>query len=61
VSEVITALLGAGFVLEHFAEHPYAVHAMWPWLEERGHRQWFAPEGRPALPMMYSLMARRSD
>ena len=41
MSEVITALLGAGFVLEHFAEHSYAVHAMWPWLEEQGRMEDF--------------------
>lgn len=59
LSEVIGALLGAGFVLERFDEHPYTVHALWPWLEERGHRTWWAPEGRAALPMMYSLLVMK--
>jgi SAM-dependent methyltransferase len=61
LSEVIGALLGAGFVLERFVEHPFTVFPMWPWLEERPGqtRTYWAPEGRPSLPMMYSLVARR--
>ena len=61
LSDVITALLGAGFVLEQFAEHPFTVFEMWPWLEERPGQTstWWAPEGRPTLPMMYSLVARK--
>jgi SAM-dependent methyltransferase len=59
-SEVITALVRAGFALERFDEHPYTLHQMWPWLEERGHRAFWAPQGRPVLPMMYSLLARRT-
>jgi SAM-dependent methyltransferase len=59
LSDVIAALLGAGFVLERFNEHPYTVHPMWPWLEERDPRTWWAPGGRPALPMMYSLLVRK--
>ena len=61
LSDVIQALIDAGFVLEQFAEHPFTVFGMWPWLEERPGQTttWWAPEGRPTLPMMYSLVARR--
>jgi SAM-dependent methyltransferase len=59
MSDVIRALLGAGLALERFDEHPYTVHEQWPWLEERGHRTWWAPEGRHAMPLMYSLLARK--
>ena len=61
LSDVISALLDAGFVLEQFAEHPFTVFEMWPWLEERDGQTstWWAPEGRPDLPMMYSLVARK--
>jgi SAM-dependent methyltransferase len=61
LSDVITSLLGAGFVLEQFAEHPFTVFRMWPWLEERpGQTKTFwAPAGRPTLPTMYSLVARK--
>jgi SAM-dependent methyltransferase len=61
LSEVITSLLDAGFVLERFVEHPFSVFRMWPWLDEHEDpfRTFWAPEGRPSLPMMYSLVARR--
>jgi SAM-dependent methyltransferase len=61
LSEVIEALIGAGFALERFVEHPYTVFPAWPWLEERDEpfRTWWAPEGRPSLPLMYSVVARR--
>jgi SAM-dependent methyltransferase len=63
VSAVVTALLAAGFVLEQFVEHPYTVFRMWPWLEERPGqtRTFWAPEGRPSLPMTYSLIVRKLD
>lgn len=61
LSDVIQALIDAGFVLERFAEHPFTVFEMWPWLEERPGQTttWWGPEGRPTLPMMYSVVARR--
>jgi SAM-dependent methyltransferase len=61
LSGVISALLGAGFALERFVEHPFTVFQMWPWLEERPGqtRTFWAPDGRPTLPMMYSVVARR--
>jgi SAM-dependent methyltransferase len=59
MSDVIRALLGVGLVLERFDEHPYTAHQQWPWLEERGYRAWWAPEGRPAMPLMYSVLARK--
>lgn len=61
LGEVVQALLDAGFVLERLTEHDFTVFRMWPWLEERlgVPRTYHAPPGRPALPMMYSLVARR--
>jgi len=63
LSGVISSLLGAGFVLDRFAEYPFTVSPMWPWLEERAAptRTFWAPEGRPSLPMMYSLVVRKPD
>jgi SAM-dependent methyltransferase len=61
LSEVMEALLGAGFVIERFVEHPFTVFPLWPWLEEREDppKTWWAPDHRPTLPMMFSLVARR--
>lgn len=59
-SEVITSLLDAGLVLEHFKEYDYSsgfkgFKNMVP-LEGRG---WTFPADVPALPLMYSIVARR--
>ena len=61
LSDVIGALVAAGFVLERFVEHPFTVFQRWPWLEERPGqtRTFWAPDDRPMLPLMYSVVARR--
>jgi SAM-dependent methyltransferase len=61
VSEVIQALLDAGFVLESFREFPFSVYERWPFLEEREQGVWYMPDDRPQLPLLYSLRLRRPD
>ena len=64
LSDVVTAVLGAGLRLELLSEHDYTLFPRFPDLvEDREmlsagvvYRQ---PEGRPRLPLMYSLRARR--
>jgi SAM-dependent methyltransferase len=64
LSDVVTAVLGAGLRLELLSEHDYTLFPRFPHLvEDREllsagvvYRQ---PEGRPRLPLMYSLRARR--
>ena len=49
-------------MLERFVEHDFTVFQMWPWLEEaRGPDEDVAGPGgtADALPMMYSVVARR--
>lgn len=58
VSEVLGALLGRGLVLELFSEHDHTLFRRWPFLEEVG-GVFRLPEGRPSIPLMYSLRARR--
>jgi hypothetical protein len=55
---VITAVIGAGLVLEELHEHEQTSFERWPFLEKSGRRTWRMPEGRPRLPLMYSLLAR---
>ena len=57
VSEVIQALLDTGFVLRLFHEYRMTVYPRWPWLETSGDGVWRMPPGRPAVPLMYSLLA----
>jgi SAM-dependent methyltransferase len=57
LGEVVSALIGAGLTMELLHEHDYTLFPRWPFLEQRGgfYRQ---PEGRPRLPLIYSLRAR---
>lgn len=63
-SEVITALLGVGLTLELFNEHAFTVYQRFPWLERdasESPRVYRMPPGRPSLPMMYSVRARKGS
>src|SRR5215831_17306399 len=59
-SEVISALLDAGLVLEHFREYDYC-NGFRPYkgMQDLGNRRWTVPDGTPAIPLMYSLVARK--
>ena len=59
VSSVISALLAQGLQLELFHEHDHTLWARWPFLEARDEGTYWPPEGRPRLPLMYSIRARR--
>jgi SAM-dependent methyltransferase len=64
ISQVLSAVLGAGLRLELFHEHDFTLFAAWPFLErhagelELGDAYRF-PAGHPRLPLIYSLRARR--
>ena len=59
-SEVISALLDSGLALEHFREYDYC-NGFRPYKEMKdlGNRRWTAPDGTPAIPLMYSIVARK--
>jgi SAM-dependent methyltransferase len=68
LAEIITALLTAGLVIEHFQEYDYS-NGFRPYEGMRkieGRRpdgspfgRWTVPEGTPTLPIMYSITARK--
>lgn len=58
-AEIITALLEAGLVLEHFREYEYATYRMYDEMVELPGRKWALPEGVPPFPLMYSIAARK--
>ena len=58
-SEVITALLDAGFVLEHFREYDYCNDPIFKEMKDIGHGRWTVPDGKPSIPFMYSIAARK--
>lgn len=60
LSEVISAVLGAGLSIELFHEQSYT-NAPWPWTvkgDDGFHR---LPHGWPKYPLTYSLRARKSS
>ena len=59
LSDVVTALIDAGLVLEFLHEHDYTLFPRWPILEKTGFDTYRLPEGTPRIPLMYSLLARK--
>jgi hypothetical protein len=59
VGEVVTALVEAGLQLELLREHPMTLWQRFPFLERHGNGTFHMPPGRPTLPMLYSLRARK--
>lgn len=59
VGDVVSALTRAGLTLEFLHEHECTASPRWPFLERADDRTYRMPEGRPALPLMYSIRARR--
>ena len=58
VSEVVTAVLGAGLTVELLREQSYT-NAPWPWTIKGADGFNRLPEGWPKYPLTYSLRARR--
>jgi SAM-dependent methyltransferase len=59
VSEVVTAVLGAGLTLELLQEQAYT-NAPWPWTVKGADGFYRLPEGWPKYPLTFSLRARRA-
>ena len=59
ISDVITAVLDAGLVLELFHEQSYT-NSPWPWTERGGDGFYRLPAGSPKFPLTYSLKARKA-
>jgi SAM-dependent methyltransferase len=60
-AEIITALLDAGLLLEHFREYDYATFKMFTDMVELPGRKWGLPDGKPNMPLMYSIAARKPE
>ena len=60
IGDVVSAVVEAGLVLELLHEHDYTLFPRWPFLEKSGFDTYRLPEGTPRLPLMYSLLARKS-
>lgn len=59
LGEIVTAVIGHGFVLESLEEHDWTLFARFPWLVRTGDHHYALPPGRPRVPLSFSLLARR--
>ena len=60
LSEIITALLEAGLVIDHCREYDYTSgFRPYEGMREIEGRRWVVPEGVPSVPLMYSITARK--
>jgi SAM-dependent methyltransferase len=59
VGDVVSALIEAGLTIELLHEHDYTLFPRWPFLRRDQDGTYRMPDGRPKIPLMYSLRARR--
>ena len=57
LGSVVSAIAAAGLRIEFLHEHDHTLFARWPFLEPQADGIFRLPEGTPALPLMYSLLA----
>jgi SAM-dependent methyltransferase len=60
LGEVVSAVIDAGFAVELLHEFDYTLFRRWPFLVRTDRDTYRLPDGVPALPLMYSLRARRT-
>jgi SAM-dependent methyltransferase len=60
LGDVVSAVISADLTLEFLHEHDHTLFPRWPFLEKTGFDPYRMPEGRPRLPLMYSLRARKA-
>ncbi len=60
LGDVVSALIAAGLRIEFLHEHDYTLFPRWPFLERRDDGSYRLPQEMPALPLMYSVLARPS-
>jgi SAM-dependent methyltransferase len=58
-AEIITSLLDAGLILDHFREYDYVTYKVYDEMREVAPRKWELPEGVPSFPLMYSIAVRK--
>ena len=61
IGEVVAALTQRGLVLDSLTEHDWTVFQQFPWLVENSSGQFVAPEGRPRIPLTFTVLAHSSS
>lgn len=60
MGEIITSLINAGLVIEFVHEYPWTVYPHFPFLVEREKGRWYSPEGKPSMPLTFTLRAHKA-
>jgi SAM-dependent methyltransferase len=59
IGEMVAALLGHGLVLDSLTEHDWTLFHQFPWLEETESGLLVVPEGRPRIPLSFTILAHK--
>lgn len=59
IGDVVSALAGAGLAIELLHEQDHTSSPRWPFLRRDGHGVYRMPDDLPAVPLMYSVLAKR--
>jgi SAM-dependent methyltransferase len=57
IGEIVAALIGHGLVLDSLTEHAWTLFKRFPWLEESASGLLVVPEGRPRIPLTFTVLA----
>jgi len=57
IGEIVAALIGRGLVLDSLTEHDWTLFPRFPWLEETATGLLVSPEGRPRIPLSFTVLA----
>lgn len=61
IGEIIAALIGRGLVLDSLTEHDWTLSKLFPWLEKNESGLFVVPEGRPRIPLSFTVLAHAPD
>ena len=59
LGSVLTAVIDAGLVVELVGEHEIGMEQKWPFMVRGKDGYWRMPKGRPSIPQLWSMRARR--
>jgi SAM-dependent methyltransferase len=61
IGEIVTAVLDRALRIVTLLEHDWTVWPRFPWLVETPDHRWKTPEGRPRIPLTFTLVAAAAE
>jgi SAM-dependent methyltransferase len=59
MGDVVTAVADVGLRIHRLVERPTLFDQRWPFLVQHGSQDWRLPDGMPAIPLSYSVLATK--